>query len=228
MQSHLSICCAIATLCTAGLTSAGPALSDPGFESPIAGQNLGYHYFNPNASSPGQSPWTFIGSAGLARPGWQSLAFVVPEGQQVGFLQGGDGGLAGGSFSSGISQTITGLTPSASYRVEFRAGLPDNNRSIEPTRVHVLVDGLELASVLPGSALDFYQSTTFTAPASGSASLTFIGQDPNPTFDQALTFVDAVNVASVPEPQGILGCLACGALGFASRLGRRNRRGGAC
>src|SRR5258706_9778399 len=157
-----------------GLATAAPLLSDRGFESPPVGQSLGYHLFDPNSSVPGQSPWTFIGSAGLARPGWQALSFSVPEGDQVGFLQGGDGALDAGSYSSGIRQTISGLSPTTRYQIEFRASQPENARSIEPTRVHVLVDGVEVASVLPGPTFELFTTSAFSAPSSGSAVLTFI------------------------------------------------------
>jgi hypothetical protein len=189
-------------LSTAVATDA--AVLDGGFESPPADYAFGYHIFNPNSVAPNQSPWTFIGRAGVARPGWQALNYSVPEGEQVGFLGGGDGGLEGGVYSSGLRQALTGLTPSAPYRVLFYAACPDNARSIEPDLVRVTIDGVEAGSILPGNSFDLYSTDVFVAPSSGSIVLTFIGEDPTPTFDQALTFLDGVAVSRVPEPGNVV------------------------
>jgi hypothetical protein len=226
MRRYLARMYVVAIMTTAGSGTVEATLSDPGFESPPAGPAFGHHLFNPNSPTAGQSPWTFVGSAGVSQPGWQSLSFSAPEGEQVGFLQNGDGTLGGGSFSSGLRQTVTGLAPSASYRIEFWSAMPENARSIEPTRVHVYADGVELASVLPGTSFELFTTGAFTAPASGSAVLTFIGERPNQTFDQALSLIDGVAVTTVPEPVSILGALACFTAAFTGRVRRRKRAQG--
>jgi hypothetical protein len=215
---YVGTICAVALILSLAV-AADAAVLDGGFESPPAGYEFGYHIFNPNSVAPDQSPWTFVGSAGVARPGWQRLSYSVPEGEQVGFLGGGDGGLGGGAYSSGIRQELTGLTPSAPYRVQFYAACPDNERSIDPDLVRVTIDGVDVGQVLPGPSFELYSTDVFVAPSSGSAVLTFVGEDPTPTFGQALTFLDGVTVSRVPEPANFAAVVCAGL------MARRWRRG---
>jgi hypothetical protein len=213
-----SLCLAIAVMLLSTPAGGWAEILDASFESPAADSTFGYHIFRPS-----ESPWSFVGSAGVARPGWQSLAFSVPNGQQVGLLLGGDGGLDAGDYSSGIQQMLTGLTPRAPYQVNFYVGCPDSDRSIEPNRVIVVADGVEVGRVIPGSAFEQYTTSSFLASSSGSALLTFIGEDPNLTFNEALAFLDDVTVSSVPEPTAwfLIGIL----LPSAAVIRRRQRAG---
>lgn len=175
---------------------AAPTLIDPGFESPPI-TFPGFHLFDPTAS---QSPWTYVGNTGVARSGWQQLVMTPPEGQQVGFLSGGFGSVDDGTFGSVIFQNVTGLTPNSNYAIVFQAICPANDRDINPDRIHVLVDGVEVGAFLPTDSFQSFQTLDFTAGALGTANLAFAGGDPTPAFTQQLSFIDAVSVVPTPEP----------------------------
>jgi YD repeat-containing protein len=142
------------TVATAGSPSA-PSVAGGGFEAPDMGS--GYVY------RPAGSPATFSGNSGIAGNGSAWGFAAAPDGDQVAFLQGGDGPAV-------ISLPVTGLTPGASYAASFRISARPGFSGI---RVTVAFNGIALGSFDPATA-SFASATTapFTAAAS-SGTLTF-------------------------------------------------------
>jgi hypothetical protein len=161
------------------------SLSDAGFESPAVGTGT----FGSFLYDPAGTPWTFVGSAGVAGNGSGFTAGNpnAPEGTQVGFLQGH------GSFS----QTVAGL-PAGTYQLTFQAAQRGNFQASRQD-FHVLVDGVVVGTFTPMGTGYSTLSTTFTV-AAGSHTISFVGLDSAGGDNTA--FIDNVHLTLV-TPAGL-------------------------
>jgi hypothetical protein len=151
-----------------------PTVAGGGFETPEQGN--GYAY------GPTGSPAAFTGNSGVTgnNSAWGFAA--APEGDQVGFLQ-------GGPAPATIALPVSGLTPGASYRFSFRiSGRP--GWGYAPIPVTLSYEGAALATLTPApTGFAAATSAAFTAGASsGTLLLTASG-----TADQA-SAIDLVTI----------------------------------
>jgi hypothetical protein len=164
-------------------------LVNPGFETPSVGA-AAFEY------SPAGSGWTFSAESGANGAGITANGSAfnsgnpnAPQGVQVAFLQG----------SGSISQTFTGLASGASYQVSFYAAQRNNIYGQQLGQTwQVLVDGAVVGTFAPPEADQSYALYTanFTATASASHTLEFLGTDTN--GGDNTVFIDSVAVAQVP------------------------------
>jgi len=174
---------------TSAEVSATPQLlADGGFESPTTST----YQYNPSGSA-----WTFSAQSGNNGSGISANGSIftgsnanAPEGVQVGFLQG----------TGTISQTISGLTPGATYNLLFSAAQRTVYVNGGQTWA-VTLNGTTVASYAPGAGATAYigYSASFTATAA-SETLAFVGTDTN-TGDNTV-FLD--NVRLVKKAPGLL------------------------
>jgi YD repeat-containing protein len=131
-----------------------PAVIGGGFEAPETG--TGYVY------RPAGGPVAYAGNSGVASNG-SAWGFAAPEGDQVGFLQ-------GGPDPATMSLPVTGLTVGASYRISFRISARPGYSGLPAT---LSFDGAALGTFSPPTAA-FTSATgaAFTA-AAGSGTLVF-------------------------------------------------------
>jgi hypothetical protein len=138
------------------VTVAGvPTVAGGGFELPEMGTGYAYR--------PTAGPAAFAGNSGITSNGGAWGFAAAPEGDQVGFLQ-------GGPAAATISLPVTGLTPGASYKISFRISARPGYSSIPLTlSFNAAAIG---AFNPPATAFTAATSAAFTAGAS-SGTLVF-------------------------------------------------------
>jgi hypothetical protein len=145
--------------------------SDPGFEMPVVGTGT-YNAFQYNPSG---SPWTFVGSSGVAGngSGFTDGNPNAQQGTQVAFLQG----------YGGISQSVT--FAAGTYSISFSAAQRGNG-NISSQTFQVQVDGNVVGTFTPGSiSYTTYVTASFTVTA-GAHTISFVGLDPDGQDNTAL------------------------------------------
>lgn len=163
-------------------------VADFGFELP----SVTTYQYNPTGGS-----WGFTASSGGSNGSGISgngTPFTAgnpnaPEGRQVGVLQG----------ISSITQTATGLVPSATYQVTFAAAQRNNLYGGQAGQTwNLLVDGTVIGSFAPLESASNYvdYSCKFVASASSQA-LAFVGTDLN--GGDNTVFLDNVRIAPAPS-----------------------------
>jgi hypothetical protein len=160
---------------TGGSPAGSPgSMSDPSFEQPYQGSGFTYQ----PSGSPGN---TFGVYAGLAGNGSAWSFPTAPLGNQVAFLQGNSGAT--------VSILVSGLSPSASYTVKFKAS---KRQYFPANQLQVAFNGTQLGTFSPGAvAFQQFTSLSFTAGAS-SGTLTFTGL----TAGDSGTGIDDIQVTS--------------------------------
>jgi archaellum component FlaF (FlaF/FlaG flagellin family) len=169
-------------LCQVALMALPTSLDDSGFETPAL--TAGTYRYNPAGS-----PWTFLGSAGLATNG---SAFTqgnpdAPQGNQVAFLQG----------TGTISQNVT--MPAGAYNITFDSA--QRATPLIPQSLDVLVDGNVVAS-FNYAQHPYYGEGGTTRPflaSSGTHTIVFRGTNTNGTDGAVLLDQVVINPASI-EP----------------------------
>ena len=175
-------------------------ISNFGFETPATSS----YQYNPSGGS-----WTFTAQSGSNGSGISAngSAFSsgnpsAPQGGQVAFLQG----------TGSVSQTLMGLIAGAIYQLTFSAAQRNNVYGQQKGQTWQLqVDGTTIGNYLPPESAQSYvdYSATFTASASNSHTLAFVGTDANGGDNTVL--IDNVRLALAPSlarPQ--LGCQFAG------------------
>jgi sugar lactone lactonase YvrE len=163
-----------------------------GFEQPDLGSGCFAYQYNP--PSPG---WTFLNSSGIAANescfgvagatnGNNNNAAISTSGQ-AGLLQGGDGTLAGVSFSQTLS------VPAAGNWVAYFSleGRPDNDGA---NGVNVFFDGAQVGNTLFPAALGSFNGASVNLGnlSAGSHTIAFAGTIPE---GDHTTFIDNVRLA---------------------------------
>lgn len=154
--------------------------ADAGFETPGIGT---YNYqYNPSGAS-----WTFNGSpgsgSGIVANGSGFGNPNAPEGGQAAFVQG----------SGTITQSVSGFTSGATYKITFSAA----ERSGYNEAWNLKVGSNVIGSFNPGAGATSYvdYSATFTATAATNT-LSFVGNDL--AGNQDAVFIDNVRITLVP------------------------------
>jgi hypothetical protein len=158
--------------------------SDPGFETPVVGNN----FFGAFQYDPTGSPWTFSGGAGVSgnNSGFTAGNPAAPQDSQVGFLQSG-----GSQISQAVSFTA------GSYTLSFQAAQRGNYQASSQT-FEVLIDGTVVGTFTPAStSYATFTTSAFTLSA-GSHTIAFLGLNPNGGDNTA--FIDDVHVNTVTAP----------------------------
>jgi hypothetical protein len=158
--------------------------SDPGFETPVVGNN----FFGAFQYDPTGSPWTFTGGAGVSgnNSGFTAGNPAAPQGSQVGFLQG-----AGAQISQSVNFNTGG------YTLSFQAAQRGNYQASSQT-FEVLIDSTVVGTFTPGStSYASFTTGAFTVTA-GAHTISFVGLNPNGGDNTA--FIDSVQVNSVTIP----------------------------
>ena len=145
------------------------------FETPAL---IGYQY-NPTAAGIG---WTFSSSSGIQRNGSTWGAAKAPDGVQTAFVQGT------GTLSQAIS--LGAGTYTLSFQAAGRYGGCCTRPNIQP--IKIAVNGTQVGSLItpPDTSFGSY-SVIFTAPTSGTYTITFSG---TVSVDKT-TFIDAVSLS---------------------------------
>jgi hypothetical protein len=152
-----------------------PTVAGGGFETPEQGS--GYTH------RPTGSPATFTGNSGVAGNNSDWGFAAAPEGDQVGFLQ-------GGPTPATIALPVSGLTPGVSYRFSFRiSGRP--GWGYWPIPVTLSYEGATLASLTP--APTGFVAATSAAFTAGAASGTLFFTASGTPYDASA--IDLVTIA---------------------------------
>jgi hypothetical protein len=159
-----------------------------GFETP----SISSYQYNPSGAT-----WTFTAQSGYNGSGisGNNSAFTsgnpsAPQGSQVAFLQG----------TGSISQTLMGLIAGAIYQVTFSAAQRNNIYGSQAGQTWQLrLDGANIGTYEPPESAQSYvdYSATFTASASSSHTLQFVGTDLN--GGDNTVFIDNVRLALAPS-----------------------------
>jgi hypothetical protein len=177
------------------------SFTDPSFESPAADP---FGTYNPSGSA-----WTFSGSEpsshdGFPQPAsdgsgvaaypssflYNGISYAIPDGNQVGFLQG----------AATISQTLLGFQ-AGTYALTFELSFRWNDAN--PPTIQVSVDGTVVGTFTPGyytnQVFNTYTTDNFEATA-GAHTITFTSLDPNGWLTTALIDLVELVVVSLDQP----------------------------
>jgi len=159
-----------------------------GFEVPI----LSSYQYNPSGGT-----WVFTAQSGANGSGisangsdFTSGNPNAPQGGQVAFLQG----------LGTISQTVVGLIAGAIYQITFSAAQRNNIYGGQVGQTWQLrLDGTTIGTYAPPESAQSYVDypATFTAPASSSHTIAFVGTDAN--GGDNTVFLDNVRIAISPS-----------------------------
>jgi hypothetical protein len=183
---------------TAELTVEVHNLQDPSFETPSV--RFGNFAYNPSGS-----PWTFVGTAGLAgnNSGFTSANPPAPQGNQALFLQ--DLGAAGQVFT----------LPAGTYAVSLVAAQRGSLNTSQQT-FQVWVDGAPLSTFTPGG-VGYARLTgnAFTVQG-GFHMISLVGTNANGGENTALVDnVAVVALSGIADPSFELPALAPGSFAYA-------------
>jgi hypothetical protein len=163
-------------------------VSNFGFETPVTST----YQYNPSGGS-----WSFTAQSGSTGSGicangsaFNSGNPSAPQGGQVAFLQG----------TGSISQILFGLIAGAIYQITFSAAQRNNIYGQQKGQTWLLqMDGTPIGSYAPPETAQGYSDyfATFTATASSSHTLSFVGTDAN--GGDNTVFIDNVRMALAPS-----------------------------
>ena len=163
-------------------------VSNFGFETPVTST----YQYNPSGGS-----WSFTAQSGSTGSGicangsaFNSGNPSAPQGGQVAFLQG----------TGSISQILFGLIAGAIYQITFSAAQRNNIYGQQKGQTWLLqMDGTSIGSYAPPETAQGYSDyfATFTATASSSHTLSFVGTDAN--GGDNTVFIDNVRMALAPS-----------------------------
>lgn len=209
---------AVATLTSTAAIAAPVALTNAGFEAPIAAP----YVYGPTGAGMG---WTFSGGAGVSRNGtaWGGTAY---EGTQFAFLQVGTSADPLGASGTWISQ-IFSLAGAGTVDLDFQMALRPGYRTGQ--QVAVYVDGNMIGSAFAATSTSWTAvSVALGALGAGNHTLALAGLGDFATYGDTSAFIDAValrTTASTSVPEPATGALLLGALGLAGFAVRRGRKG---
>ena len=161
-----------------------PSLTVPNFsfETPSLGAG--------GWGAPAGATWTFGGPGGGMAANASAFTSAnpnAPDGVQVGVLQG----------PGTISQAIPGFVANTSYTVTVAAAQRASGNSSSQT-VQVSLDGVVVGAFTPTSRSYADYTVNYTAPASGSHTLTFTGTNPRGGDNSAL--IDNIRIVKIVNP----------------------------
>ena len=159
-----------------------PVLPVPNFSFEVPKLSAGTY-----TSTPAGAGWTFAGGGGISTNGTTFAAVSAPDGVQAAYLQGG----------GTISQAIPGFVANTSYTVTVAAAQRSSGNSSSQT-VQVSLDGVVVGAFTPTGTSYADYTVNYTAPTSGSHTLTFTGTNPNGGDNTAL--IDNVRIVKVVNP----------------------------
>ncbi len=170
--------CFLLTVCLStgfSTPACAQSIANAGFEAPSLGPaGSGAYQYAPAGAS-----WTFLpatapqgsspSGAGISgnASGFTNGNPSAPEGVQVGVIQGG----------GSISQSVSGFQAGVPYTLTVSAA--QRNFQAGSQTVEVNMDGASLGALRPSDTTYSDFSFTYTAPASGSHTLQFLGLNPN-------------------------------------------------
>jgi alpha-L-rhamnosidase len=173
---------------TPALATISGIISNFGFEAP----GIGAYQYNPSGGT-----WTFTAQSGSNGSGISAnnSAFTsgnpnAPQGGQVAFLQG----------TATISQTLIGLLAGAIYQITFSAAQRNDIYGGQAGQTWQLqLDGTNIGTYAPPESAQSYvdYAATFTASASSSHTIAFVGTDSN--GGDNTVFIDDVRLALSPS-----------------------------
>ncbi len=168
--------------------STTPTVGDGSFEAPTVN---GFSYNTPN------SPWTFVGGTGIAA---NNSGFTggqaAPDGTQVAFIQGGDGSMVSTDASASYFSQSVSFASGGTYVLTFSAA-QRGNLSGQNQNFAVYVGTTMVGTFRPsGSGYQSFTTSSFTAAANSTLTITFVGIDAATGDNTA--FVDNIKLAVAP------------------------------
>jgi len=205
-------------------SSGGNLVANGGFETPVCAANS-------HKNNPASAGWRFtVNGAGAGsgidrgNPYGATIPNSVPEaGQQMAYLQGS----GAGNGTTSIEQDTTGFVTGNSYVLSFQSGAIEGCSGVNPFSVSIGGNAVTFNGgrtlISPSASYGLYCSDPFVATDT-TMTLRFYDAGNVPTGQ--LSWLDDVQIVSVPEPSGIalLGVGGAALLGCRWRLHKHRAR----